>query len=139
MEDYPSGNTPVLTGAAMAQDEEQLQDEMLGGQDAYANQNEAQSGDSGITALELRLATRFAELVGGTKRAKEIIDKVSECQQTLGVDEQIAQIDTERINAMADMMPFDADLPTQRSAGMPRQASDFSSLYNPSADMRPGT
>lgn len=142
MEDYPTGNTSILTGGSMAQDEEQLQDEMLGGQAAYAEQHEdspMSDGAGTFTALELRLATRFLELVGGAARAKELIEKVVDCQECLGVDDQLEQIDGERINAMADMMPFSADLPTARSAGMPRQASDYSSLYNPSADMRPGS
>lgn len=139
MEDFPTGSTSILTGGSMAQDEEQIQDEMLI-QGHYAGQNEnspmSQNGTN-FTALELRLATRFAELVGGAERAKELLEKVQDCQQCLGVDEQLAQLDSDRIYAMADMIPQNVDLPTARAAGRPTTASEFSSLYNPSADMRP--
>lgn len=132
-----SGMTSVLSGASMAQDEQELVDE-IPGQQMYANQNETEEGKAGISALELRLTARYLELVGGSERAKEIIDKVLDCQKCLDVDDQIEKMDSDRIDALASMIPSEADLPTERQPGSFVTASKFANLYNPSAGMGGG-
>jgi len=130
-----SGTTSILSGASMAQSESEIEDY---DQMAYASQNsEEASSTSDFSALELRLATRFIELVGGPRRVKELLEKIDECQRCLGVDEQLEQLDSERINALADMVPNSSDLPTSRASMRYSPSESFASLYNPNADMRP--
>jgi len=87
-----------------------------------------------FSAIEIRLAKRFVELVGGYDRAKTVISKVQECEECLGIDDesdqQEPQSEEDQIGQMAGMMPYSSDLPTGKNR-------NFSSLYNPSAMARP--
>lgn len=77
-----------------------------------------------FTDLELKLAKRFLELIGGPERARDLINKCDECQECLGL---VGDDDENTITSISQNIPSDVDLPTQNS----------SSLYNPSASVGP--
>lgn len=90
----------------------------------YGNSSEPEEPQ--YSELELKIANRFIELVGGAERARELISKCDECNECLGlVDDE-----SDSIEGVAAMMPVSADLPTGR--GM-----EMSALYNPSATVGP--
>lgn len=83
----------------------------------------------GYSESELKIAKRFVELIGGCDRARELLDKVAECEECLGLlDDEGSGSDENTIQKMAVMMPLQPDLPTSVKNGM-----DLASLYNPSA------
>lgn len=78
-----------------------------------------------FTADELKIAKRFIELIGDVDRARDIIDRVDECQDCLGlIDDEYS--DDETIEMISDMVPDSLDLPTNK-------AIEITSLYNPGA------
>ncbi len=96
---------------------------------SMSTNGEMEEDDSqGFTEKELKLTKRFVELVGGADRARELLDKVDECEDCLGLIDDEESSDDDIINHMAGLMPLSADLPTgiSNSLGM-------SALYNPSA------
>lgn len=130
------GTTSILSGGSMAQmamdqastDQQQISDSIGGSEGDYQEQP--------FTAIELKLTARFIELVGGFDRACDLIKKIKEVQNVLDVDEESETIESNRIDAVADLMPSDVDLPTKQDPGTFTVASNFSSLYNPNAGMR---
>ena len=123
-DDMVPGRTP-MGGAMMAQTSMSYPDNH---EDDILNPDNGGYGrDSGpehpqFTDLELRLARRFMQLVGGIERARDLISRCDECEECLGlVDDDDEQI----INGVASMVPDEVDMPTK--------SNDMSSLYNPSA------
>lgn len=105
-----------------------------GCEEGYCDQNEQE----GYTEEELKLAKRFSELVGGPDRAREILDKVADCEECLDlVDDEPEEgssgfgSDEEAITHLASMMPDSPDLPTSFKNNM-----NLSSLYNPNPTAR---
>ncbi len=128
MEDV--GKTETLSGAAAAQNEMTLPfatdlnfvdiHKGDGQEDDYETQNEEQYSEK-----ELKITKRFIEIVGGADRARELLDKVDECEDCLGlVDEE--DDDESIIQQIADAAPEVPDFPTSiKNMGI-------STLYNPS-------
>lgn len=128
------GTTSILSGASMAQlamDDDVAQ--IANGAESY--EQTPQDSDK-YTALELRLAARFVELVGGSERACDLIKKIKEVQEVLDPDRQSAASDSQNIDAIAGLVPSDVDLPTGREQGSFKAMANLSSLYNPNAGMR---
>lgn len=123
-DDMVPGRTP-MSGGIMAQTSMSYPDNHS--DDLLNPDNGGYGRDSGpeepqFTDLELRLARRFLQLVGGIERARDLISRCDECEECLGlVDDE----DEQTINGVASMIPDEVDMPTMRS--------DLSSLYNPSA------
>ncbi len=94
----------------------------------YLEQDDEERG--GFTAKDLKIAKRFVELMGGADRAREIVDKVDECQDCLELidDEEVQKRDGSAIEHMAGFMPSTPDLPMLGKA-----AHGMSALYNPDA------
>lgn len=120
----PSGGTSHLTGASTAQiammvppDITTVTSDMPG----YGDTTEPEEPQ--FTELELKLARRFIELVGGAERARDLVNKCDECEECLGL---VSDDDNDSIEGMASVIPSDVDLPTPRGV-------DISSLYNPNA------
>ncbi len=78
--------------------------------------------DKGFSETQLKIAKRFIELMGSADKAREIVDKVDECQECLGIVDDHAESDSSMIDQMAGMLPSSADLPM-----------GLSNLYNSSA------
>lgn len=123
-DDLVPGRTP-MSGGIMAQtsmdyssnhDEDILNTENGG----YGQITEPE--ESKFTDLELRIARRFMELVGGIERARDLISRCDECEECLGL---VDVDDEETIEGVANMMPDEVDMPTS--------VKDLSNLYNPSA------
>lgn len=66
---------------------------------------------------ELQLAQQFLEQIGCPDRALELLDKVIECDECLGIDDDAQQIET-----MALIIPDDPELPTNGA---------FAAQFNP--------
>ncbi len=84
-----------------------------------------EDGDTNFTEQHLRLAKRFIELMGGADRAREVLDKVDDCEDCLGLiddNQSAADSDSAAIEKMAGMLPNLPDLPMA-----------LSNLYNPGA------
>lgn len=74
----------------------------------------------GYTEDELRITKKFVEMIGGAERARELVDKVADCEECLDIVDDEAEQESmmgSLIGRMADTMPQTPDLPT--------------SLYNP--------
>lgn len=78
-----------------------------------------------FSELELRLADRFIELVGGADRARDLINKCDECHDCLGLVN-----DDDAIDDIAKSVPSEVDYPTING-------TDLSSLYNPNTTSSP--
>lgn len=121
-----SGGTSHMTGGSAAQVAMMVQpdvttlisDPHAGG---YCDSTEPEEPE--FTELELKLARRFIELVGGAERARDLVNKCDECAECLGL---VDDTDTDTIESMAAVIPSDVDLPTPRGV-------DISTLYNPNA------
>lgn len=85
--------------------------------------------DKPFSENDLKIAKRFVELVGGVDRARELLDKIDECEDCIGLvdDEGMEEHDSSEITKLAQMMPSMVDLPTAV------KALDLSSLYNDGA------
>jgi hypothetical protein len=115
------GSTSVLTGAAMAQSVPNTDNPNMLASDngGYGEPTEPEAND--FTELEYKLTKRFLELIGGTERAREIINKCDDCEECLNL---VTADDDDVINSIASTMPDDVGLPTN--------IVNMSSLYNPS-------
>ena len=123
MEDVPpSGGTSHMSGASTAQIPMMVQPDVTTLVSEPRGYGETQEDQPEFTELELKIATRFIELVGGAEKARDLINKCDECQECLG----LVADDGESIENIANIIPSNSDLPTPRGA-------DMSSLYNPSA------
>lgn len=61
-----------------------------------------------FSAEELKLGERYIELAGGADRARELLDKVEECGECVG----LAGDEGDEIEGISDTMPGSPDLPT---------------------------
>lgn len=123
-DDMVPGRTP-MGGGIMAQTSMAFPDNHSG--DLLNPDNGGYGRDSSpeepkFTDLELRLARRFMQLVGGIERARDLINRCDECEECLGL---VDDDDEQTIDGVASMIPDEVDMPTMRN--------DLSSLYNPSA------
>ncbi len=62
-----------------------------------------------FTEQEMRLAKKFVELVGCPERATELLNKVAECEDCLGL---IDDSETDEIGFVASTVPMAPDMPT---------------------------
>jgi hypothetical protein len=121
------GSTSVLSGAASAQNT------MLDQPEQYVDTSNIGYGvgtepeEPEFTDLEMRLAKRFLELIGGPERARDLINKCDECEDCLGL---VGGDDESQISSISELIPSEVDLPTP-------SRSDLSSLYNPNATAGP--
>jgi hypothetical protein len=126
------GMTSILSGASSAQNAQSLPFDGDASISVVKIQEEPDELEEpeGYTAKELKLAKRFVELVGGADRARELIDKVDDCEDCLQIidDEEVQRRDAAEIEKMAGLIPGLPDLPMAAKAVM-----DLSSLYNPNA------
>lgn len=125
MEDYPAGHSSITYGGSTAQNAMMMEPEVsmvIQQPPSYGEQSGPEEPQ--FTELELKVANRFLELVGGVERARKLINKCDECQECLDMvtDDQI-------ISQVADSVPLDIDTPTY--------GQDISALYNPSAIAKP--
>ena len=120
-------NAPGITGSTMAQDAQTMTFASPLVMAVTGRQSgEADSEDqNGYTEEELSITKRFIELIGGAERARELVDKVADCEDCLGIidDNEAPQSDDSVIGRMADIMPDMPDLP--------------SALYNPLGGQQP--
>lgn len=122
MEHIP-GSTPTLSGATRAQDAMAIM--TIANPPTTPTQiSEPECDEEGFNEPELRLAKRFIELVGGAERARELVEKVAECEECLGI---VDDDDEDIIDHISSTMPTHADLPTGLYNGMGMAAQ-----YNPS-------
>jgi hypothetical protein len=121
------GATSVLSGAASAQNTmlDQPQPRMSTSNMGYGIPTEPEEPE--FTDLEMRLAKRFLELIGGPERARDLINKCDECEDCLGL---VGTDDESQIASISELIPTDVDLPTP-------SRSNISSLYNPNANSDP--
>jgi len=61
-----------------------------------------------FSAEELKLGERYVELAGGADRARELLDKIEECGECVG----LAGDESDEIGGISDTMPGLPDLPT---------------------------
>ena len=117
------GMTSTLSGASMAQGEQDVQN-MDDGNDMMTMGNDEPTEDDelGFTSQQLKIAKRFVELMGGADKARAAIDKVDECDECLDMVDDDQEGDSEAIERMAGMLPSQPDLPMA-----------LSNMYNPSA------
>jgi len=66
-----------------------------------------------FSAEELKLGERYIELAGGVDRARELLDKVEECGECVG----LADDESDEIEGISDAMPGLPDLPTDHFNG----------------------
>lgn len=76
--------------------------------------------DTSLTPIQLKIAKRFVELMGGADKARVAVDKVDECEECLGIIDD--DEDDANIERMSDMIPNMPDLPT-----------GLSGMYNPTS------
>lgn len=68
---------------------------------------------------ELLIAKRFIELVGGPERAKNLLDKVTDCAECLGILGDGDDAELNEIEVIGQSTPMAPDLPlTNLSAGL---------------------
>jgi hypothetical protein len=80
------------------------------GQSRYDDQDE-----EGFTDDELKLAKRFIELVGSPERAVELLDRVGDCEECLGMIDDEEQ-DAANIDQISQGIPSDAGSPMSNFA-----------------------
>lgn len=78
----------------------------LPGMGCQGNECDQETAEQTFSERDLKIAKRFIELIGGADRAKELIEKVVECEECLGLVD-----DNENINAFANSMPEYPDMP----------------------------
>ena len=64
------------------------------------------SEETDFSEQELRVAKKFVELIGCPERASELIDKISECEDCLGL---VGDEDEDDMNFVASTIPRNAD------------------------------
>lgn len=101
----PTGATSDLSGGTLAQDAVSMTINQM-----PVGDEEAEYEESECSEEELKLAKKFVELVGDPERARELVDKVADCEDCLGIIG-----DEENIDMMADIMPDMPDMPTSGS------------------------
>lgn len=62
-----------------------------------------------FTEQEMRLAKKFVELVGCPERASELLNKISECEDCLGL---IGDEEDDEVSFVASTVPITPDMPT---------------------------
>ena len=92
------------------QDDIAGQDDMAG-QDGMVD-NVSQRTASVLSDEHLDLAKRYIELAGGIENARDLLDKLEECGECLGVEPD----ETEAIEGISDTMPSMPDLPNTPSS-----------------------
>ena len=126
MEDMPMGGS-LIGGGNMIQTSMSYNDnhnDNIMNPDDGGYGRETSPEEPQFTDLELRIARRFLELVGGIERARDLISRCDECEECLGIIDD-DEMDQQTISGVANMMPDEVDMPTN--------SKDMSSLYNPSA------
>jgi len=77
-------------------------------------QDDSQHDEDCFSDEELKMAKKFIEFFGGdSDRAREIIDKASDCEECLGMIDN----EEEDISMMAATMPETPDMPTMMGFG----------------------
>lgn len=68
-----------------------------------------EADDSNFSQDELKLAKKFVDLIGCVDRARDLVDKVSECEDCLDMDDSDDEVAIDIIGAS---MPDTPDMPT---------------------------
>lgn len=123
-----SGGTSHMTGASNAQITMMVPPTLGTVVSEPSGYGDSDQEEPRFTELELKITSRFMELVGGPERARELINKCDECQECLGIGDDVS--DDSSIKGIAAVMPYESDLPATR--GM-----DISALYNPNTNIGP--
>lgn len=122
--DPTSGSASHLAGDTMAQDAMTLLtiNNTPMGQSRYENDGMEEEEEFGET--ELKLAKRFIEIIGGADRARDLLDKVNDCEECLGmVDGDEEDEDVDMIGKISASIPSSPDMPMMNMA----------SQFNPSS------
>lgn len=121
MEPGPS-MAPGLAGSNLARDSMSMTIVSPPVAPTMIGQHEEEGQEDGYTEDELRITKKYIEMIGGAERARELIDRVAECEDCLDIiDDEEAM--SGMIGRMADTMPSSPDLPTQlyNPVGAPTQ------------------
>lgn len=101
-----------LAGGAMGQNAMQMASSMLdmaGSEPMSQHEMEGMSDEpEEFDEQEMRIAKRFIELIGSPERAQELLDKVSDCEECLGLVDD----DSSAIEQISMVMPATPDMPT---------------------------
>lgn len=126
LEDFPptGGNTSHMTGGSTAQIAMMVPPDITTVVSEPGGYGTTEQEGPEFSELELRLANRFLELIGGAERARDVINKCEECNECLGLTDDDSEEGS--IDNIAAMIPSSSDLPTARGTSM-------STLYNPNA------
>ena len=92
------------------QDNMAAQDYMTAQDDVVDNVDQRITGV--LSDEHLDLAKRYIELAGGIENARDLLDKLEECGECLGVESD----DAETIEGIGDTMPSMPDLPNTPSS-----------------------
>jgi hypothetical protein len=82
------------------------------GGEEYEEEEEEEEYEE-FSAEELQLGERYVELAGGADRARELLNKVEECGECIGM----ADDEGDQIEGISDAMPGLPDLPTDHFDG----------------------
>lgn len=100
-------DSPSMSGNVLAQDADTLM---------TINQTPTQGYEEGgheeFTDDQLRLAKEFIELIGDAEQARDLLDKVVECEDCLGIVDD----DEDSINVIASTMGSTPDMPMNNIA-----------------------
>ncbi len=120
-----AGTTSVLSGGSAAQGAQEVGMDIMPSDyapDGYEQEEDCE--DCPMDPALLELAQELVAMAGGPDKARELIDKVQDVQEVLGVD------DTSAIAGMAEQMPDDPDLPNNRHDEL-----GMSAMYDPGGGM----
>lgn len=115
-----AGTTSVLSGGAAAQGAEEVGMDIMPSDYAPDGIETHEEDNCPIDPQLLEIAQELVAMAGGADKAREIIDKVQDVQEVLGID------DMEAIAGFADTMPDEPDLPSNRHNEL-----GMSAMYDP--------
>lgn len=120
------GATANLSGAAYAQEASfpSMGQSIMQGFNDEGQIDELEVNES-YTEKEVKIARRFIKLLGGSERARDLLEKVISADSIIGIEEpEQYQEDREKsqIDQIAMMVPSEVDTPT-----------DYSARFNPSS------